>query len=1032
MSHTEAAGEHKQVTVLFCDVVGSMQLAARLDPEELRYLMHNLFNRSAAVVQRYGGTVDKFTGDGLMALFGAPIALEDHATRACIAALQIQTVAKELAAEVRERDGVDLRLRIGLNSGAVVAGEIGSGPESYTAIGQAVGMAQRMESAAPADGVLCSESTAVLAQGAAQLGPVQHVAIKGETELVPARQLLSVSTERPIVGRDEGPMVGRAGQLAQLMGAFEAEKGCLVEIMGAPGLGKSRLIGEFAAFAGEQGADVVIGRCDAHTADVPLWALARMLRAMFGIARLDDDAARAQVLHRLPASIADDAAGVGILFELLGIAVGDSPAVGLNLDARRRWLVETMLKAVEFRPLRTLFILEDLHWIDAASDATLTDFASTISATESMLVVSYRPEYRGTIRDLAEVAVTLEPLDEAMTLEIARGLIGSDVSLAGVAELVSAAASGNPFFVEEIVRDLVGRNVLTGSRGSYRGEGHVDEIAVPATIQAVLASRIDRLSTEGKAILNAAAVIGSRFELRWLNALLPHVDQGQLAELVSVELIDQIEFVPDARYAFRHPLVRTVAYESQLTDVRTHAHRRVAEAIEAANETNPDEVAALIGAHLEAAGDLERAYGWHMRAAEWLQSRDIIAARSSWTHARDLADQMPADVDLRQMLQTAPRAMLAWTEWMLGCDPESESNYRELRELAAQSGDTRSQMIGIAGRMTALCTNYGRPMEAVNLAADLLEMIDTVPTDVTAKVDLLFTVMWAQFMACDYPATQQTATRLRTVAGDLVSSATARAYAVAGLTHLVTGDDPDQGRRDLQVGLQQARTLDPATYAMVMAFNCGLVAVGVESATSSTLHAAEEALLEAEQFGDNFGIICGLWAYALMVLRLDPSASGLAVRLLERARAVIAKHRTAVITAGPIEADLAIATARNGDLDGAIELIRDEIGRQFENANFTFVGLTASTLVQVLAARGREEDIDEATMLTAGLRAVAQQTELLALDNCVLLNELILADAAGDADAFRTAFTARKAVLEKLNAQGEFMLLRPLEPPGTE
>ncbi|OBF29710.1 adenylate/guanylate cyclase domain-containing protein [Mycobacterium sp. ACS4331] len=1032
LSQTGAAGEHKQVTVLFCDVVGSMQLAARLDPEELRYLMHNLFNRSAAVVQRYGGTVDKFTGDGLMALFGAPIALEDHATRACIAALQIQAVAKDLAAEVRERDGVDLRLRIGLNSGAVVAGEIGSGPDSYTAIGQAVGMAQRMESAAPPDGVLCSESTAVLAEGVAQLGPVQHVAIKGETDLVPARQLLSVSTERPIVGRDEGPMVGRAGQLATLMGAFDTEKGCLVEIMGAPGLGKSRLIGEFAALAGQQGADVVIGRCDAHTADVPLWALSRMLRAMFGIARLDDAAARAQVLNRLPTSIADDAAGVGILFELLGIAAGDSPPVGLNLDARRRWLVETMLKAVEFRPLRTLFILEDLHWIDAASDATLADFASTISATASMLVVSYRPEYQGGLRDLSEVSVTLEPLDETATLEIAHGLIGRDASLAGVAELVAAAASGNPFFVEEIVRDLVGRNVLTGSRGSYRCESQVDEIAVPATIQAVLASRIDRLSVEGKAILNAAAVIGSRFELRWLNALLPDVDQGQLAELVSVELIDQIEFVPDARYAFRHPLVRTVAYESQLTDVRTEAHRRVAQAIEAANEANPDEVAALIGAHLEAAGDLVGAYGWHMRAADWLQSRDIIAARSSWTRARDLADQMPADVELRQMLQTAPRAMLAWTEWMLGCDPESETNYRELRELAAQSGDTRSQMIGIAGRMTALCTNYGKPMEAVNLAADLLEMIDTVPTDVEAKVDLLFTVMWAQFMACDYPATQQTATRLRTVAGDLVSSATARAYAVAGLTHLVTGDDPEQGRRDLQVGLQQARTLDPATYAMVMAFNCGLVAVGVEPATVSTLHAAEEALQEAEQFGDNFGIICGLWARALMLLRLDPTASDLAVRLLERARAVIAKHRTAVITAGPIEADLAIATARHGDLDGAIDLIRDEIGRQFENANFTFVGLTASTLVQVLAARGREEDIAEATMLTAGLRAVAQQTELLALDNCVLLNESILANAVGDAEAFRTAFAAREEVRRKLCAQGEFMLLRPLEVPATE
>lgn len=1020
-------GEHKQVTVLFCDVVGSMQLAARLDAEDLRYLMHTLFNKAAAVVQRFGGTVDKFTGDGLMALFGAPVALEDHATRACIAALRIQQVAGDLAAEARQRYGVDLHLRIGLNSGDVIAGEIGSRPDTYTAIGQAVGMAQRMESAAPPDGVLCSESTALLVEGSAELGPVLQVELKGESRRVPARWLLSVSTERPIVGRNEGPMVGREAELATLMTTFDTEKGCLVEIVGAPGLGKSRLIDEFVVLAGPQGADVVMGRCDAQTTDVPLWALARMLRALFGISRMTYDAARAQVLRRLPPAVTADPAGVGILFELLGIGDGDAATAAINLDARRRWLVDTMLKAVEFRPLRTLFILEDLHWIDAASDATLAEFATTISATQSMLVVSYRPEYRGGLRGLGDVAVTLDPLDQDMTREVAAGLIGTDPSLQGAAELIATSAAGNPFFVEEIVRDLVGRNVLTGSRGNYRCEGRVDEIAVPATIQAVLAARIDRLSPRGKAILNAAAVIGSRFELQWLNALLPDVDQAQLAELVSVELIDQIEFVPHARYAFRHPLVRTVAYESQLSQDRTRAHRRVAEAIEAANADGPDEVAALIGSHLEAAGDLESAYGWQMRAAQWLQSRDIIAARSGWTRARDIADRLPTDH--RDLLRTAPRAMLAWTEWLLGCDPDSERNYDELRELAARSGDTRAQMLGIAGRMTALCTNYGRPMEAVILAADLLEMIDTVPTDVSARVDLLFTVMWAQFMACDYPSTQRTSELLRTTAGDLVSSSTARAYAVTGLTHLVTGDDTALGRRHLQTGVDQARTLDPATHAMVTSFHCGLVAVGIEAATPALLRTAEEVLLDAEEFGDNFGIICGLWAYALMLLRVTPGDSDHAVRLLERARAVIAKHQTAVITAGPIIADLAIATARNGDLDGAIALIRDEIGRQFADANFTFVGLTASTLVQVLVARGRTEDIAEAAALTAGLRAVAQQTHLLGLENCVLLNEAIIAQATGDSEAFRTACAARREVVRSLGSRGEFLLLRPLEEP---
>jgi len=1026
LTPVRTAGEHKQVTVLFCDVVGSMMLAAALGPERLREVMHDLFNLSAVVIQRYGGTVDKFTGDGLMALFGAPIALEDHAVRACIAALKIQEVARGLATEVYRRDGVELHLRVGLNSGEVVAGDIGTRPGSYTAVGQTVGLAQRMESAAPAGAVLCSETTAQLAEPAAVLAPVEHVSIKGEASAVPARRLLSVSTERPIVGRDEGPLLGRAADLNNLMAAFDTGKGCIVEIVGAPGLGKSRLIREFAALTGGRGADVVIARCDAHTPDVPLWALSRMLRAMFEIRGLSDAAARAQVLERLPRSVADSPDDVGILFELLAIAEDDADPVEINLDARRRRLVETMIKAVELRPRRTLFILEDLHWIDAGSDATFAEFAATISATESMLVVSYRSEYNGALRDLSETVVTLEPLDDAVTVEIAAGLIGSHPSVHGMAELIADAGSGNPFFVEEIVRDLVGRGVLVGNRGAYRREGDLGEINVPATVQAVLAARIDRLSTRGKEILNAAAVIGNRFEFTWLQALLPDVEQSELAELVAVELIDQIEFLPRTRYSFRHPLVRTVAYESQLSAERASAHQRLADAIAAANAATPDENAALIGTHLEAAGDLQGAYGWHMRAADWLQSRDIIAARSSWAHARALADQLPPGTEFLTLLRSAPRALLAWTEWVQGRDPDSQDNYEQLRALTSESGDTWTQMMGIAGRMTALCTNYGRPMEAADLAADLLGMIDSVETDTLAKVDLLFTVMWAQFMACDYPATLSTLAKLRDVADDVVSSSTARANAVSGVVRLVTGDEPGLGRRELEVGLQQALQCDPATYAIVMSLRCGLIAVGIEEATTDTLRAARKALADAEEFGDNFGIVCGLWSYALMLMRLNPEASENAEALLRRALAIISKYNTATITAAPIKADVAYIMARAGDLDGAIDLIRDELGQQFEDSNFTFAGATATALVQLLAARATADDIEEANMLTDALEALAEQTQLAALENCVLLSRCVLARQSADDDAYRAAFTARREVLERLGATGEFPLLTPL------
>jgi adenylate cyclase len=287
-----SAGEHKQVTVLFADVVGSMKLASALDAERLREIMHELFNRAAAAVQRYQGMVDKFTGDGLMALFGAPSALEDHALRACIAALEIQSVATQLAAEVDRRDGVALRLRIGLNSGDVIVGEIGSGPGSFTAVGHPVGMAQRMEAAAPPGGVLCSLSTARLVQDATRLGPVEDVAVKGADAAVPARRLLGVESDRAVLGRNEGLMLGREAEVDQLRQLLDADRSCLVGIVGDPGLGKSRLTAEFAAIAAGRGAAVVVARCESHTTTIAFRALSRLLRAMFAVHGLDAAEAR--------------------------------------------------------------------------------------------------------------------------------------------------------------------------------------------------------------------------------------------------------------------------------------------------------------------------------------------------------------------------------------------------------------------------------------------------------------------------------------------------------------------------------------------------------------------------------------------------------------------------------------------------------------------------------------------------------------------------------------------------------------------
>ncbi len=310
--------EYKQVTVLFADVVGSMDIAATVGPERLREIMTGLVTRAAAVVQRYGGTVDKFTGDGIMAVFGAPAALEDHALRACLAALGIQEEVASLAAEVERRDGVDLRLRVGLNSGQVIAGEIGSVALGYTAIGEQVGMAQRMESVAPPGGVTLSESTARLVEGAALLGELQQVRIKGADNLVRARRLLSVAEQPQRAGPWYSTLVGRDWELATLAAMLDRStggRGSVIAVVGPPGIGKTRLASEAMQLANSLGVEVFSTFCESHATDIPFHVVSRLLRSVNQLGGLDDHAARARVRARFPDADPQD---LMLLDDLLG------------------------------------------------------------------------------------------------------------------------------------------------------------------------------------------------------------------------------------------------------------------------------------------------------------------------------------------------------------------------------------------------------------------------------------------------------------------------------------------------------------------------------------------------------------------------------------------------------------------------------------------------------------------------------------------------------------------------------------------
>src|ERR1700757_4290767 len=393
----DTRAEYKQVTVLFADVVHSMDIAAAVGPERLREVMTELADRCAAVVQRYGGMVDKFTGDGIMAVFGAPVALEDHAVRACLAALGVQEETKRLAVEVAERDGVDLQLRGGLNSGQVIAGEIGSGPFGYTAVGEQVGMAQRMESVAPPGAVMLSASTARLVDGAATLGESQHVQIKGADAPVLARRLLGLGDGHPAGGRPESKLVGRRWEMSAVEALLERSvdgHGAVVTVVGSPGIGKSRLVREVTAMAAYRGVEVFTAFCESHTGDIPFQAVARLLRAATGVRDLDGPAARAQIRASTPDA---DPRDLVLFDDLLGIGDPEVALPKIDPAARRRRLTALVNAALLARRAPAVYAVEDVHWIDEVSESMVADFVAVIPQTHALVLITYRPEYRGAL-----------------------------------------------------------------------------------------------------------------------------------------------------------------------------------------------------------------------------------------------------------------------------------------------------------------------------------------------------------------------------------------------------------------------------------------------------------------------------------------------------------------------------------------------------------------------------------------------------------------------------------------------------------
>jgi adenylate cyclase len=1004
--------EYKQVTVLFADVVRSMDIAAAVGAERLREIMADLVGPGAAVLRRYGGRMEKFTGDGLMALFGAPVALEDHAIRACLAALAIQEETNRLAAEVRRRDGVDLLLRVGLNSGRVVAGEIGPGVSGYAAIGEQVGLAQRMESVAPPGGVMLSESTARLVEHTAVLADTELVSIKGKDDPVSARRLLAIEPRHALAGGTESHLVGRCWE----MGAVEAMvdraiggRGGVVNVVGPPGIGKSRTAREATALAAARGVEVFWTFCESHARDIPFQVVARLLRAGRGVADLDGEAARARVREQVPDADPQDL----LLFDdLLGIADPEVELPKIDPDARRRRLTALINTASLARTEPALYIIEDAHWIDAVSESMLADFLTVIPQTKLMVLITARPEYEGALTRVHDAqTIALAPLVDSDTAALTRELLGSDPSVGELAAIIAERAAGNPFFAEEMVRELAQRGVLTGEHGKYVCRTNVAEVSVPATVQAAIEARIDRLDTAAKQTLNAASVIGARFGAELLAAL--GID-AVVDELLSAELIDQVRFTPSAEYAFRHPLIRAVAYESQLSVNREQTHRTLAAAIEARDRSAADENAALIATHLEAAGELAESCRWYLRAAEWLRPRDLPAARAQWENARRIADDLPDDHDDVIAMRIAPRTMLISTTLFVGSDADIDERYRELRDLTTQSGDLKSLAIATAGLIFSFAVNDNRVPEAAALASELKDMVSQVDCDAETRSIILNAVAFVRFANCEFDAALEVIDAIHALSTDVPADELISANALLGAIETCVGRY-EQGRRRFREELEHARALSSVRYAHILHYLVVTTALGVEHPDEMVDH-VREALRRAESFGDIAGIIIAQLACGTVLLRVEDAALNEAIDMLHEAHANMWKHKGLTIALPAVGADLAIDAARHGRIDEAIDELHATFALHMAGGSRVFVGCAGEALVGLLIERGSGDDLAEAHRIVDHWQN--RRPGVPALDLWWLKSRALLAKSAGDSEGYAELATQYLELCEKLDARG--------------
>ena len=650
----------------------------------------------------------------------------------------------------------------------------------------------------------------------------------------------------------------------------------------------------------------------------------------------------------------------------------------------------------------------------------LADFFTVIPQTPSLVLVTYRPEYEGALaRVHGTQTVALAPLSDSESAALITELLGPHPTVDKVGQTIADRAAGNPFFAEEIVRELAERGVLHGHPGAYVSVDQVAEVSVPATLQATIAARIDRLPPEAKRTLSAAAVIGSRFTPELLTAV---GTDPVLDLLLSAELIDQVRFTPYSEYGFHHPLIRAVTYEAQLKSDRAQLHRRLAAAIQERDPESLDANAALIAEHLEAAGDLHAAFDWHMRAGAWSATRDIAAARLSWERARQAADTLPGTGPDRLAMRIAPRTLLCGSALRVHVNI-SGTRFEELRDLCIAAGDKASLAIGMGG-LVAEHVFHGRLREASRVASEQMALAESIGDPAltvglsTAPMTILLesgemgeVLRWSQRVI-------ELADADPTKGNFIIGSPLAVALATRGTARWAMGRPG--WRDDYRQATAMGRKADPASRAIVIEYTYGpTLANEVLLADDTALSDIDEALRIAEGSGDDVVLSMVRLTLGIALVHRDSSADcERGLEALAQVRDMCLKGRFVMSALPLVDVWAGRAAARRGDRDRAVPVLRAAVDDLFTRGQLLYCAAATGVLVETLLADGAQADVREAEVAVGRLATVPTDSGFVLHEIWLVRLRALAVRAHGDDTAYRDYRDRYRAMAKSLGFEG--------------